>query len=433
MSDGVSIALRVRTTRSSFAAVAVQAWFSNDNVEIEPGSTIILKLSVQNLGETTENYTIVPSGLTADWVTVQGGNLSLFGGSDDVVDIVIAPPKLPTTPAGPTGVGVRIITSDAPDDTVVAETTVDIQPFDDRRIVALQPVIRSRHRANFEFMVENHGNSLASCRVRLIDPSNRVDGDFDPPAVGVAPGGGSLVQLKAKAKRGLFRRSTRTLDFEVEAEQRGHEPTATGLTFVQPQTLPTQLIGRALALTALLGLAALAWFGVVKPTVEDAAEDRVNERLSQFEEFRDQVADDTNTEVPVSTPEEEEEPNPFVEPGEPLSVRLAVSPAVEDRGDDSYTVPEGQVLDLTDIRVENSNNDAGRAALAVNGDEILVWSLANIRGSLFEPNITQRRLQPGDVVTFGVRCDTVGNGDPSLGTCFDAINLLGRLVEVDDT
>ena len=83
-------------------------------------------------------------------------------------------------------------------------------------------------------------------------------------------------------------------------------------------------------------------------------------------------------------------------------------------------------IDLTDVRVENSNNDTGRAALSINGEEAFVWSLANIRGFVFEPSLTQIRLEPGDNLTFSGRCDTVGN--PALGTCFNAVNIGGRTI-----
>ena len=191
--------------------MSVQAWFSNDEVELDAGSSVTLTLSIQNVGESTASYTIVPSGLTANWVTVDRGNLTLFAGSSDVVEVEVMPPRLPTTSAGPSVIGVRVIPTEDPDSQANAETTLDILPFDDRRIVALHPVARARRRTNFEFMVENHGNGLASCRLRLVDPSGRIDGTFDPPAVGVAPGGSSLVRFRAKAN-GLFRRHLRTLD-----------------------------------------------------------------------------------------------------------------------------------------------------------------------------------------------------------------------------
>ena len=410
--------------------MSAQAWFSNDDVDIDPGESISLKLSVQNLGDSTESYTIVPSGLTADWVNVERGNVTLFGGALDVVDVEIAPPKLPSTTAGPTVVGVRIIPSNAPDETIAAETTVNIQPFDDRRIVALQPVIRARRRANYEFMVENHGNGLASCRIRLIDPSNRVDGNFDPPAVGVPPGGASLVRLKAKAKRGLFRRATRTLDFEVEAEQPGHDPTATGLSLVQPPTIPGAAIARVLLAAAIVGAAIGAWFGVVEPAIEDAATDAVDERLADFNAAVNEIADGQDDIVPATTVVDPGDGRPDTDEGEPAFTRLSVIPPALEVADAVFTVEEGMLFDLTDLRVENANGDAGRAALLVNGEEAYVWSLENIRGSLFEPNITQIRLEPGDNLTFSVRCDVVG--DPALATCFNAVNIGGRSIEIDE-
>lgn len=415
---------------SSVTLVSVQAWFSNDDVEIDPGSWITLKLSVQNLSNTTDSYTIVPSGLNADWINVDRGNLTLFGGSLDVIDVKIAPPKLPSTTAGPTVIGVRIIPSAQPDETIAAETTLDVKPFDDRRIVSLQPVIRARHRASYEFMVENHGNGLASCRIRLIDPTGRVDGTFDPPAVGVAPGGASLVRLKARARRGAFRRAIRTLDFEVEAEQPDHDPSASALSFVQPPTVPVATFLKVLAVAAVIGVAVGAWFGVIRPEIRAAAETEVDERLDEFNSILAESAGQDGSQAPVTTDSNQADRRTVEDPAEPDFFRLEVNPAALATADSAFTVEEGRLFDLTDIRIENSNNDSGRASLSINGEVAYVWSLANIRGQLFEPSITQIRLDPGDNLTFSVRCDNVG--DPSIATCFNAINIGGRSIEIDE-
>lgn len=413
----------------------MQAWFSNDDVDIEPGSSVTTTLSIQNLGDSTESYTIVPSGLNADWVRVDRGNVTLFAGSLDVIDVTVSAPRLPTTTAGPTVVGVRVIPASIDDDTIVAETTLDVRSFDDRRIVPLQAVMRARRRANYEFMVENHGNGLASCRLRLVDPSSRVDGDFDPPAVGIAPDGAALVRFKAKAKRGLFRRTTRTLDFEIEVEQPGHDPSAAAFALVQPPTVPGAAIGRVAAVALLVAAAAGAWFGVVRPEIRDAASDRVDERLEQFEGVVDDLADVNDAVAPVtSIAGEAQATDPVlgavVDEGEPDFVRLVLTPTTAETADTAYTVEDGRLFDITDVRLENANNDTGRATLSVNGDEAFSWSLANVRGSVFEPRITPIRLEPGDNLTFSVRCDTVGN--PALGSCFNAMNIGGRMIEIDE-
>ncbi len=404
----------------------MQAWFSNDETEVDPGTSITLMLSIHNLGDSTDSYTIVPAGLTASWTVVTRGNLTLFAGSQDVIEVVATPPAQPTTSAGPTFVAVRIIPERDPDEAVVAETMLVIQPFDDRRIATLQPVQRARRRAIYEFMVENHGNELASCRLRLVDASNRIDGSFDPPAVGVPPGGSSLVRLKAKAQRGFFRRATRTLDFEVDAEQQGHESAAAALALVQPPTIPLSTIGRIAAVAAVVVATIAAWFWVVQPEIDDAAARHVDEKIA---ELVPPPVEDGENPAPVTTVSTDE-PEPEAIPDEPTFVRLAVAPSLNQTADSAFTIPDGQLFDMTDVRIENPFNDSGVATLLVNGEPVFVWSLDNVRGQLFEPRITQIRLQPGDNITFSARCDAIGNSTQA--TCTNAINIGGLTIVVDE-
>ncbi|HSP27249.1 MAG TPA: hypothetical protein VLN74_01785 [Ilumatobacteraceae bacterium] len=405
--------------------MSVHAWFSNDELSLAPGATLTLPLTVHNLGDETESYTIVPAGLSASWTTIAPGNLTLFGGSQDVIDVTVTPPALSSTTAGPTSIAVRIIPLGDSDDAVVAEVTLVVEPFDDCRIVPLQPIQRTRHRAVFEFMVENHGNTVASCRLHLIDPSERVDGDFDPPAVGVGPGAATLVRLKARARRGGFRRSTRTLDFEVEAGRQGFAPVAAPMAVVQSPTVPGAAIARAAALLALVGAVVLAWFAVVKPTIEDAAADQVDRRL---DELAPAAPTDGGTEIPTSSAPPTDG-NATPNDGTSTFIRLAVDAPLTQTADQSTTLAEGSVFDMTDIRVENPYNDRGVATLLVNSEPLFIWSLENVRGSIFEPRITPIRLDAGDNVTFSVRCDEIG--DTSRSTCTNALNLVGRSLTDD--
>jgi hypothetical protein len=409
--------------------VSVQTWFSSDDMVAVPGERLTLPLSIHNLGQSTESYTIVPAGLSASWTTIERGNVTLFGGSQDVVEVVVLPPAIPTTSSGPSAINVRVIPQGEPDDAVVAEIVLTIQPFDDRRIVTLQPVQRARRRANYEFMVENHGNSLASCRLRLVDPTNRVDGSFDPPAVGVVPGGASLVRFKAKTTGVVFRRATRTLDFEVEAEQQGHDPAIGAMSVVQPPTIPGSGIVRTLTVTALVAAAA-AWFGVVRPELRDTVNERVDARIAELSPV------DPGNPIPVTTTASDSDTEPTLpassdEASEPAFIRLAVDAGLTATDDASLTIPGGEIFDLTDIRVENSLNESGIATLLINGETAYQWSLSNIRGQLFEPSITPIRLQPGDNITFSVRCDAVGAAS-SKSSCTTAINIGGLIRPAQD-
>ena len=401
--------------------VSVQAWFAHDEIEAVPGSTLVLPLTIQNLGDSTESYTVVPAGLAASWTTVSRGNLTLFGGSQEVVEIEVSPPMLPTTTAGPTSIAIRIIPAGEADDAMVTETSITIAPFDDCRVVPLQPIQRARHRATYEFMVENHGNTVASCRLHLIDSTNRIDGDFDPPAVGVAPGAASLVRLKVRAQRGALRRASRTLEFDVEAGRQGHPPVTQSMALVQSPTIPADTIARSVAAIVVVAGLVLAWFGLVQPAIEDAVADEVARRTVSASPDGSLPDDPT----PTTTPGATVTPDSAVTPS---FFRLAVDAPLTQTADQSTTMP--QRLDMTDVRIENPFGDRGVATMLVNGEQVFIWSLENVRGSVFEPRITPIRLEPGDIVAFSVRCDEIG--DPNRSTCTTAVNIGGETTP-DDT
>ena len=408
--------------------MSAQAWFSIDEVSVVPGVPTSVQLTVENVGDRTESYTIIPAGLTAPWTTITRPNVTLFGGSQDVVEVIIRPPAIYSTTAGPTTIAVRVIPQTDPDESIVAETIADVSSFDDRRITTLQPVRRARRRATFEFMVENQGNNLANCRLHLVDRTNRIDGAFDPPAVGVAPGSTSLVRLNAKARGGLFRRSERQLDFEIEATEPDHEP-ANGLaTLIQPPTVSARFLGRLLAVAAIVGAIIAAWFGVVRPEVRDAAERAVDDRIDELG-----VIPTTTTTEPVATIPTTDEPDetPAVAPaGDPVSYRIAVDVGVNQERSESVTVPPDSEFHMTDLVLQNPNGDQGTAQLLRNGDILYEFDLGEMSSANeFQPRISPLPFAPSDNIVLAVECRVVGQ--PSGTGCEVAVLLGGVLVVAD--
>ena len=201
--------------------MAAQAWFSRSDIEVVPGTSAVFQLTIVNLGDTTESFSLAPVGLAAGWTTIRPGSVTLFGGSQEVVDVEVHPPLLPSTTAGPTALTVRIVPQSDPDDVGSSETTLQVGPTYTRRLHMLQPALRARRTAVYEMMLENQGNTQASCRLHLLDPTGRVDGDFDPPAAGVEPGASSLIRLKVHATRLQWERRSRTVQFTIDADQPG--------------------------------------------------------------------------------------------------------------------------------------------------------------------------------------------------------------------
>lgn len=418
---------RARAQGVAFPNVSVQVWFAQEELILRPGASASLALAIENVGDHTESYTIIPAGLTASWTTVTRPNVTLFGGSRDVIEVVVRPPAIHSTTAGPTSLAVRIIPQGSPDDAVVAETIITVGAFDDRRVSVLQPLQRGRRRATFEFMVENHGNNLASCRLHLVDASNRVDGSFDPPAVGVAPGSSSLVRLKARARHGFFRRGERQLDFEIEATEPEHEPAAGRATLIQPPTVPAGTIAKLLGAAAALVAVWLAWTAVVKPELNEAADRAVAERLAEVDTDTSDTTLAPTTTVPV------DEPDPVGQAGllgDPVAYRIAVDVGITQERSEPITVQPDSRFCLTDTVLQNPNGDIGTARLLRNSEVLYTWDLAEMSSANeFQPRITCLPFEPGDNIVLSVSCTEAGR---ATGTgCDIAVLLTGLLIPVE--
>lgn len=410
-----------RTVPVALRAVTVQAWFANNDAEIEPGVSTTLALTVTNLGNSTDSFALTPTGLAAAWSTIRPAYITLFGGSQETVEVEVSAPRLPSTTAGPTSLGVRVVPQGSPDDVESAEITLHVASTFDRRIQMLQPAIRTRRRALFELMVENQGNSQASCRMHLIDPTGRLDGDFDPPAVGIEPGGSTLVRLKLRAVRRQWERRSRSVPFRVEADQQGAPTAEATAALIQAPMLPERLWLRVGTLAGALALALAGWYGLVRPAIDDAAADAVAE-LEPVATTPTTVADGIpgTTTAPVQIEDTAE--------GDPFSIGLPSGSALGETSSQLYTAPSGKRFLVTDLTVQNAFGDEGIATLTV-GTQRFEFDLINLEGFDWQRSfVTPIQLLPGETVVFEVSCGSVGQLGSA--TCSAAAIVNGRLVDV---
>jgi len=386
--------------------MAAQAWFSSGNIDVVPGTTSVLQLTVVNLADTTDTFTLTPVGMPAAWTVLRPPTITLFGGTQQVIDVQVSPPALPSTTAGPTALSVRVVSNRDPDADTSAETTLVIGESFDRRLNVLTPALRGRRSATYDLMVENRGNTLASCRMHLVDPTGRLEGDFDPPAAGVEPGASTLVRMKVRATGIQWNRHPRTIPFRIDADQPG-SPTATApATFVQAPVVPENLIGRLVVAGLVVGALALAWVGIVKPAIRDAADDAVAEEV---------VTDSTVvTSSVVPNPDDTTDTGGgnggSTDEGTIVNIPLPVSVPQGQTGANQYTVPAGQTLRVTDIIVQNPQQDQGTLVIARNTNALFTYSLTNMFGAdIDQPLRTPLEFQSGEQVIVTVTCDGVGD------------------------
>ena len=427
--DCVGIDANGDAPASSVAAMAAQAWFSRSDIEVVPGTSAVFQLTIVNLGDTTESFSLAPVGLAAGWTTIRPGSVTLFGGSQEVVDVEVHPPLLPSTTAGPTALTVRIVPQSDPDDVGSSETTLQVGPTFTRRLHMLQPALRARRTAVYEMMLENQGNTQASCRLHLLDPTGRVDGDFDPPAAGVEPGASSLIRLKVHANRLQWERRSRTVQFTIDADQPG-APTATApVTFVQASMVPERLFARLVATAVVVAALAGVWFGIVKPAVRTAADDAVAKQLpaaiSSTSVVNTPVVPNPNPNdsVPVTTVAAT--PQPVVDEGVLFSKLLAPPTPAGQTASLTIDVPAGTTFRLTDFALQNPNQDEGVAVLLNGTNELYRRPLKSVNGDKRVSWVSPIEVTGGTSLVFQVTCS--GGGDLS-GNCTTTMLVSGRMV-----
>lgn len=401
--------------------MAAQAWFSQDQVNVAPGATVVLQLTVVNLADSTDAFVLTPSGLAAAWTTIEPATLTLFGGTQQVVAVEVRPPLLPSTTAGPTLLSVRIVPHSDPDDVRGAETTIIIGGSQNRRLDVLQPAQRGRLGATFEMMLENLGNTTASCRLHLVDPSGRVDGEFNPPAAGVEPGASTLIRLKLRAKGMQWERRSRTLPFRIDADQPG-SPTATATaTFVQMPVIPERIFGRLFALAVAAGLLLLAWVTLINPAIDDAAKDAVNElQVTATTAFNPTQSTNPGDTVVVTTPS-----IPVDTDGVPTAIPFAPVAAQGVAVEQRFAVAAGQRLLVTDLIIQNPNADQGSLTIQRNDQVLFTYRLDNIFSDVNVAVITPLEFLPGQDLVVMVTC--VGVGDQTVGNCAPRVLASGEL------
>lgn len=400
--------------------MAAQAWFSRGDVEVAPGTITVLQLTLVNLADTTDSFVITPSGLSAAWTTITPSTVTLFGGTQQDIEVRVAPPLLPSTGAGPTSLSVRIVPQSDPDEVRTVDTVLEVAPVVDRRIEVLQPAQRGRYGAMFEMMFENRGNAHAACRMYLVDPTGRLEADFDPPTAGAEPGVSTLVRARVRATGMQWERRPRTIGFRIDATETGCPTTTATATFVQTPVFPERLLGRLVGIAAALALLTVAWVAVVRPAVRDVARDAV--RGSQS----------TATTVAGQQPANPDESTPTVavpatDEGTIVNIALPVNAAVGTATSGDYKVPAGRTLHITDIVVQNPNGDQGVLLVQRDNETLYTFRLDNFLGDTTVPLVTPIELRSGQKLVVTVTCG--GVGDPTITTCAENVFASGRLLK----
>jgi hypothetical protein len=168
----------------------------------------------------------------------------------------------------------------------------------------------------------------------------------------------------------------------------------------------------------------LAWFVIAKPAIENVAKDAVGSGGSSAAVTTNPGgATDSSLPTDGSVPTDN---NSAAINGEAFSQRLVLRVAPSDSDSAEYVVPNGKLLRITDVMLQNPNLDSGAATLSRDDVVLIPWRLENSTGNESVALVSPLVFQSGEKVIFTFACS--GVGDPTVGACVPAVLLSGTLV-----
>jgi hypothetical protein len=271
--------------------MGASASFDESSVTVEPGGQAEVRLRVRNTGAVVDSFTFEPVGIPAEWVSVAPPEVRLFPETEEYVTVTVMPPRSADTPLGELTFALRVISAEDPEGSVAEELTLMIAEFGQRGGELHPKTSTGRTKGVHELAVDNHGNTAITPEFTGIDVDNHLTFEIKPPNVTVEPGTAAIAVVTVTPRKRFWRGKPKTRPFQVSVTDGENEPILLDGNFVQQPMVPKWLWKALLALLLLLLLFWLLWQTVLKPTVESAARDSVEELVQENAEEIDERLD----------------------------------------------------------------------------------------------------------------------------------------------
>lgn len=409
-----------------------------------PGDSASCDIVVRNTGQVVDQYALGLLGDVQQWATVDPPVLNLYPGMAGTARITFSPPKSSKVHAGIVPWGLRVASREDPHGSRVEEGQVEVLPFEDVHAELVPHVSSGRRSARFDVAVDNNGNQPMDVELFAEDVADRLRFRLTRNVATVAPGTTTLIKFQALPRKGFLRGQDKSLPFVLVVAPHQGEPVNSDGTMVQRPLLPRWLLPALAALLALILIAVVLWFTLLKPVIASTAKaeaDKQNQQLAAaVQQLRQQAAQNgggaggakaggaagAGTTAPVAPAV------PAAPPPAPTAWRMQTNaPANQAVG--TFTITNlaaslaGQPMGIEDIILQNPNGDTGVLQIRKkNGSTdtvLLAVGLENFRD--LDYHLLQAwQLTKDDHLEIAVSCQN-GTGKPNTGACSSAVSFSG--------
>jgi hypothetical protein len=250
----------------------VSASLSSSRVEVAPGGTATVELTVRNTGSVVDEFRIEVLGEGAQWTAASPAVLPLFPGASAPVTITFNPPRRSDRVAGEVDVAIKVVSREDADGSAVEELVVAIGGFDSPDAELVPRTVRASRKANVQVAIDNLGNRRMQRSLVATDADQKLKFETVPSDVVVEAGRAEFAKVTIKPVKTFFRGPDRTIPYRVTlGEGEGEGTVNLDGTFIQSAMLPKWLLRLLMMLSALLIALAAMWQFAFKPVIRSAA------------------------------------------------------------------------------------------------------------------------------------------------------------------
>jgi hypothetical protein len=425
--------------------MAVTAKFVPDRIEVLPNVATTWALRLYNGDAGSRAVTVSTSGELSEHVRLDSTTATLE--TNQIVDVVVtieAPSNvgagsytIAAAVASPAAAGVggdghgdqadgndngdgKESSGDRSEPMVVATAVgnVDVAAHSSHALSLRPTRSRGSKRGRHTIGVTNTGNVVVTLDLAVAPRDDDLDVDLGPGSITVAPGSTSELPIRVTAPTTYWSGPTIDHDFGLVVTSSDGQVDEVSGVYRQRPHVPNWVGPAAAGALAAIIIGAIAWFAVLRPWVEDTADQAAADAIE-----RDRVAlQERIEELELAAAEAEELPL-----GQPTDIRLEVAPTGGNTEQDAAGVDAGTVLSVTDVVFQNPTGAVGTVTLRRGDDTLLQSELANFRD--FDLHFVAPYQFGDDVeVVLEVECRTPGAG---LDTCPIGASLIGFVDEVD--
>jgi hypothetical protein len=377
--------------------MTIMASFEPSRITSSPGEPAGLMLRLKNETSASEVVTLRAQGELAAQTVLQSDTIHLDAG--EVFELPVVIDVNSGLPAGPHSSGV--VVSSRSGTSSSAEATIDVLEAPAYEATLVPPRSSSDKAGRHRVSLVNRGNAPILIELEASPIDDDAEIELGTTAVSLDSGGEATVDLRIVPPLRFW--SGTTIDHEFVVHTRGSDSRTTELygTFHQLPRVRSWLLPAAVGMLGALLLGTLAWFWLLKPWVEQTAQN----------EAADAVAADRAVLQQMITRLEDAAARAAELPlGTPADLRLEASAAPGDSATDSFAVSSSRLLSVTDIVFQNPTGAVGTVSLLRNGDVLLESDLANFRDLDFH-FVAPFEYEGGSTVAIELVCETPGPGE----------------------